>query len=96
MMKNIETGLNWTEISIVRAISCKHSVHWNSQYTELPTVIAPRIFVGYPLYPRLLSLLPSVGRENEYQLKAGDALRLERYPQAWRKVMTAYRRVNEL
>ena len=31
-----------------------------------------------------------------YRPKGGDALRLGRYPQAWRKVMAAYRRVDDL
>jgi len=31
-----------------------------------------------------------------YRPKGGDALRLGRYPQAWRKVIAAYRRVDDL
>jgi len=31
-----------------------------------------------------------------YRPRGGDAQRLGRYPQAWRKVMTAYRRVDDL
>jgi len=84
-------------------IVCSRVVRWRNGYSVGLAIDRSRvqILIGATLRNNLGSVVHayvplSPNSITWYRSTGGDALRLGRQPQAWRKVMAAYRRVDDL